>query len=35
MEKGTEKDSYFDEREREIISNFINKLLKELKISPN
>ena len=35
MEKGTEKDNYFDEREREIISNFINKLIKELKINPN
>ena len=35
MEKGTEKDNNFDEREREIISNFINKLIKELKKNHN
>ncbi len=35
MEKGTEKENYFNDKEREIISNFINKILKELKINSN
>ena len=35
MEKGSKKDNYFSENERIIISNFINKLLKELNINQN
>ena len=33
MEKGTEKKNYFNDKEREVISNFINKILNELKIN--
>ena len=35
MEKGTEKENYFNDKEREVISNFINKILNELKINSN
>ena len=35
MKKGSEKDNYFSENERIIISNFINKISKELKLNSN
>ena len=35
MEKRTEKENYFNDKEREVISNFINKILNELKINSN
>ena len=31
MEKATEKEKYFTESEREIVSNFIKKIFLELK----
>tara|TARA_B110000211_G_C13768402_1_gene416401 strand:- start:333 stop:599 length:267 start_codon:yes stop_codon:yes gene_type:complete len=33
MKKGTEKDNLFNENERNIISDFLNKVLNELKIN--
>ncbi len=35
MEKGSKKENYFSEKERIIISNFLNKILGELKIKSN
>lgn len=35
MDKANQKDNFFKENERKIISNFINKLLSELKINSN
>ena len=35
MEKGSKKENYFSEKERMIISNFLNKIFKELKIKSN
>ena len=35
MEKGSKKENYFSEKERIIISNFLNKIFKELKIKSN
>lgn len=35
MEKGSKKENYFSEKERIIISNFLNKILRELKIKSN
>ena len=32
MKKGTEKENFFSEEERIILSNFINKILDELKV---
>tara|TARA_Y100000816_G_C25635649_1_gene338606 strand:+ start:40 stop:309 length:270 start_codon:yes stop_codon:yes gene_type:complete len=34
MKKGTEKENLFSDEERIILSNFINKILSELKIAP-
>tara|TARA_B100000767_G_C19458474_1_gene407089 strand:+ start:67 stop:333 length:267 start_codon:yes stop_codon:yes gene_type:complete len=33
MKKGSEKDNLFNEDERNIISNFLNKVINELKIN--
>ena len=33
MKKGTEKENIFSNEERVILSNFINKILKELKVT--
>ena len=35
IEKGTKKENYFSETERLVLSNFINKIIKELKIGNN
>ena len=35
MEKANQKENYFSEKERKIISNFVNKLFRELKINTN
>ena len=35
MKKGTEKEEFFSQDEREILSNFFNKILIELDISKN
>ncbi len=35
MKKGTEKENFFSEEERIILSNFINKILDELKAVPS
>jgi len=35
MKKGSEKENIFSEDERIILSNFLNKILLELKINPN
>lgn len=35
MKKGTEKENFFSEEERIILSNFINKILDELKVVPS
>ena len=35
MEKANQKKNYFSEKERKIISNFVNKLFRELKINTN
>ena len=34
MKKGSEKENLFSEEERVILSNFINKILNELKTAP-
>ena len=34
MKKGTEKENIFSDEERVILSNFINKILNELKTAP-
>ena len=34
MKKGTEKENFFSDEERVILSNFINKILNELKTAP-
>ena len=34
MKKGTEKENFFSDEERVILSRFINKILKELKTEP-
>ena len=34
MKKGTEKENLFSDEERVILSNFINKILNELKEAP-
>ena len=34
MKKGTEKENFFSDEERVILSNFINKILNELKEVP-
>ena len=34
MKKGAEKENLFSNEERVILSNFINKILNELKIAP-
>ena len=34
MKKGTEKENFFSDEERVILSNFINKILNELKAVP-
>tara|TARA_Y100001958_G_C20735942_1_gene226761 strand:- start:24 stop:293 length:270 start_codon:yes stop_codon:yes gene_type:complete len=34
MKKGTEKENFFSDKERVILSNFINKILNELKAVP-
>ena len=35
MNKANQKESYFTDNERKVISNFVNKLLNELKINTN
>jgi len=35
MKKGIDKDNYFTEEERALISSFINKLKKELSLDNN
>lgn len=35
MDKANQKESYFTDNERKVISNFVNKLLNELKINTN
>ena len=35
MKKGTEKEYFFDENERVIISNFLNKIINELDLKVN
>ena len=35
MEKANQKENYFSEKERKIISNFFDKLFRELKINTN
>ena len=35
MDKGTKKDNFFTEKEKLIISKFINKIIQELKIDSN
>lgn len=35
MKKGTEKENFFNQEERIVISNFIRKILSELKINTN
>ena len=35
MKKGAEKENLFSNEERVILSNFINKILNELKIAPS
>ena len=35
MDKATQQESYFTDNERKVISNFVNKLLNELKINTN
>ena len=34
MKKGTEKENFFSDEERVILSRFINKILQELKTEP-
>ena len=34
MKKGTEKENFFSDEERVILSKFINKILNELKTAP-
>ena len=34
MKKGTEKENFFSDEERIILSNFINKIINELKAVP-
>ena len=34
MKKGTEKENFFSDEERVILSNFINKIFNELKEAP-
>ena len=34
MKKGTEKENIFSDEERVILSNFINKILNEIKTPP-
>ena len=35
MKKGTEKEYFFNENERIIISNFLNKIINELDLKVN
>lgn len=35
MEKGSEKENYFSKNEKDVISKFIDKIVKELKVNSN